>query len=375
MPFTLIRDDITRLKVDAIVNAANSSLAAGGGVCGAIFQAAGRRDLQAACNAIGHCDVGQAVITPGFRLSAKYVIHAVGPIWQGGDQNEEALLKSCYTASLQLAMDNGCASVAFPLISSGIYGYPKQQALWVATAAITGFLLDHDDLDVYLVIFDRSAMTIGKKLFQNIQSYIDDHYVDRSEAKSGRSRRLQTEGLAWKRQAREQAKGAAESRSEDLTDLCAAKAEDARVFAAPEAAPLFSAAPCPIPDGAKPTLAEVVNRPAESFSQMLLRLIDEKGLTDVQTYKRANLDRKLFSKLRKDDGYNPSKATALALAIALELNLDQTRDLLARAGYSLSPSSKADLIIEYFIQEGSYDIYEINQALFDFEQKPLGAVG
>ena len=365
MPFTLIRDDITRLKVDAIVNAANSSLAAGGGVCGAIFQAAGRRDLQAACNAIGHCDVGQAVITPGFRLPARFVIHAVGPIWQGGNQNEEALLQSCYTTSLQLALDNGCASIAFPLISSGIYGYPKQQALWAATAAITGFLLDHEDIDVYLVIFDRSAMTIGKKLFQNIQSYIDDHYVSRQEGKGKASRRLQTESLVWKRQAKEQAKSAGEGQARGQADYCAAS----------EDMPLFSAVPVPIPAVAKPTLAEVVNRPAESFSQMLLRLIDEKGLTDVQTYKRANLDRKLFSKLRKDDGYNPSKATALALAIALELNLDQTRDLLARAGYSLSPSSKADLIIEYFIQEGSYDIYEINQALFDFEQKPLGAVG
>ena len=364
MPFQLIRDDITHLRVDAIVNAANSSLAAGGGVCGAIFQAAGRSDMQRACSAIGHCDVGQAVITPGFRLPAKYVIHAVGPIWQGGDQQEEALLKSCYVNSMRLALNNGCASIAFPLLSSGIYGYPKQQALAAATAAITGFLLDNEDLDVYLVIFDSKAMTIGKKLFQDIQSYIDDHYV--GEHRVGR--RLQTESLAWSRQEKEQ-KNLFQARPK------ASRREETIDFAIDDKASEICAASAAAGLKPKRSLDQVVSQPAESFSQMLLRLIDEKGMTDVQTYKRANLDRRLFSKLRKDDGYNPSKPTVLALAIALELNLDQTRDLLARAGYSLSPSSKSDLIVEYFIQSGGYDIFAINEALFDYGQKLLGAVG
>ena len=177
MPFEIIRNDIIKMRVDAIVNAANSSLAAGGGVCGAIFQAAGYEQLDAACRSIGRCAVGQAVITAGFSLSAKYVIHAVGPIWQGGTQNEAALLESCYTSALQLAVENHCRSIAFPLISAGIFGYPKEEALQIAVSTISSFVLNHE-IQVYLVVRNRSAVVLSEKLLGPIQRYIDDHYVD-----------------------------------------------------------------------------------------------------------------------------------------------------------------------------------------------------
>ena len=333
MPFSLVRNDIVNMRVDAIVNAANSSLAPGGGVCGAIFAAAGRTALDKACRAIGHCDVGSAVITPGFDLPARYVIHAVGPIWQGGSRGEADLLHSCYTRALHLARENGCESIAFPLISSGIFGYPKPQALRVAINAIEEFLLKYE-MQVYLVIFDRAALLISERLYENIQRYIDDRYVELRAFP-----RQAAEALPHARQRAEQA------------DL-----------------PL--AAPCATPG--KRSLDDLLGHLDESFSRMLLRLIDEKGMTDVEVYKRANLDRKLFSKIRKE-GYNPSRQTALALAIALRLNLDETKDLLGRAGYALSHSNKFDIIIEYFIEEGVYDIFEINEALFAFEHRLLGA--
>ena len=345
MPFELIRNDITRMDTDAIVNAANSRLLPGGGVCGAIFAAAGYEPLNQACRKLGHCDVGQAVITPGFQLPAKYIVHAVGPIWRGGNHNEAALLQSCYHSALHLARRHGCRSIAFPLISSGIYGYPKQEALQVAIQAIRTFLLEHE-MQVYLVIFDTQAVILGEGLYTDLRRYIDDHYV----ALHTGSRSASNEYTAFTTQLEEQ-------------------------FQA-DCSPLMNAPASPLPSKAsafprRRSLQDLLNHLEESFSRMLLRLIDEKGMTDVEVYKRANLDRKLFSKLRKS-GYNPSKQTALALAIALRLNLDETKDLLGKAGYSLSRSSKFDVIIEYFIQEQIYDIYEINEALFAFDQKLLG---
>lgn len=338
MPFTIIRGDIAAVRADAVVNAANSSLAPGGGVCGAIFAAAGYERLDRACRAIGRCETGQAVLTDGFALPAKYIIHAVGPVWRGGGQNEEALLRGCYTNALRLAAENGCRSVALPLISSGIYGYPKAEALRVAVGAISEFLLEHE-LEVQLVVFDRGAVQLSERLMGGIQAYIDDNYAD-----SRRFARGRTDMLFLRRQAEEQ-------------ELCA---------------PCMPVAAAPVPEKKKRSLKDLLGRLEESFSQMLLRLIDEKGMTDVEVYKRANLDRKLFSKIRRD-GYKPSRQTAIALAIALELNLDETKDLLGRAGYALSHSDKFDVIVEYFIVEGIYDIYEINEALFAFDQRLLGA--
>lgn len=330
MPFKIVRHDITKMEVDAIVNAANSKLQRGGGVCGAIFEAAGPEDLQAACDAIGHCETGSAVLTPGFKAPAKWVIHTVGPVWQGGGHNEAALLRSCYEASLNLALKQGLASVAFPLISSGIYGYPKEAAFQIAVAAITAFLTEHE-MEVYLVVFDKKALTLSEKLLGDIQRFIDDHYVDEWAVKE-RSRSLQQYEVS-------------NQRSESVS------------------APMET----------RSTLEAFLEALDESFAQHLLRLIDEKQMSDVETYRRANLDRRLFSKIRSRQNYTPSKATAIALAIALRLDLGETRDLLSKAGYALSHSSRFDLIIEYFIESGNYDILQINEALFAYDLPLLGA--
>ncbi len=361
MPLNILRQDITQMKVDAIVNAANAHLKRGGGVCGAIFDAAGAEQLQRACDRIGHCPTGQAVLTKGYRLPAAYIIHTVGPVWQGGNQGEQEALIACYRNSLALAKKKGIKSVAFPLISSGIFGYPKDQALSVAVSAIGNFLL-HEDMMVYLVVYDRSAYAFSDRLFQNIAAYIDQSYVDAKERLYGRSAREKQ----FLQQLRESAPSPAELERFNVPDM-APTCPSTRDFSAvteekagSEPSTFFS------------RLKDVLGRRREGFSAALMGYIDQKQLKDSQVYKRANLDRKLFSKIRSNPNYHPSKNTALALAVALELNLDQTRDLLALAGWALSPSSRFDLIVQYFIQEGNYNIFEINEALFAFDEGMLG---
>lgn len=364
MPFELIRNDIVKMKVDAVVNAANSGLRPGGGVCGAIFSAAGYNRLHQACRAIGHCDVGGAVITPGFDLPARYVIHAVGPIWQGGHHNEPQLLRNAYLNSLKLAKENGCESIAFPLISSGIYGYPKEEAFRVAVTAIQDFLLEND-MKVYLILFGSGAVAVGEKVFSRIQSYIDDHYVEERYSLRENDRRRQ-----YAEQLEEQESIFAESSYESAPLPPVSAPEKPAHKAAPdEEADPFE---CIFKIFEKRSLDDLLSHMDDSFSTMLLHLIDKKGMTDVEVYKRANIDRKLFSKLRKDS-YNPSKQTAVALCIALRLNLDEAKDLLGRAGYAFSPSNKADVIVQYFIENEIYDILTVNEALFAFDQKLLGA--
>ena len=338
MPISIIRADITKITCDAIVNAANSSLLGGGGVDGAIHRAAGPR-LLAECATLGGCETGDAKLTGAYDLPCKYIIHTVGPVWRGGTHNEKALLASCYKRSLELAAKHKCTSVAFPLISSGAYGYPKDQALKVAVDTIGDFLLQNEML-VYIVIFDRGSYTIGERLFSDIQAYIDDRYVElHSDTERERMRRARI------------------ARSEPDFNVMAAQAFTA---------PMSANAP-----GSR--LADLVSRVDESFSEMLLRKIDERGMTDAECYKKANIDRKLFSKIRGDKHYRPSKPTAIAFAIALELSLDETKDLLLKAGFALSHSNKFDIIIEYFITNGNYNVYEINEALFAFDQALLGA--
>ncbi|HHW00422.1 MAG TPA: RNase III inhibitor [Clostridiaceae bacterium] len=342
MPFSIVRQDITKMHVDAIVNAANTALQMGGGVCGAIFRAAGANDLKAACDKLAPIKTGEAVITPGFRLPAKYIIHTAGPIYRGGRYGEEEQLRSCYLNSLKCAIENKCESIAFPLISSGIYGYPKDEALQVASRAIHDFL-DKHDIDVYLVVFDKDSFVISEKLMGEVASYIDEHYV--SEHRDSR-------------------------RSRALFEIDI-DTEDQRVYDEPmilyDASAMYDEA-LRVPTG----LDELIGNLDEPFSQTLLRLIDAKGKTDVEVYKRANIDRKLFSKIRTGKGYMPSKRTILALAVALELTLDETEDLLRRAGYALSHSNKFDVIVECFIANGKYDIFEINQVLFKYDQPLLG---
>lgn len=331
MPLQIVRNDITKMEVDAVVNAANSHLKMGGGVCGAIFNAAGAIKLQEECDEIGFCNTGDAVITEGYQLPAKYIIHAVGPVWNGGNKGEEELLASCYTKSLSVAKNHKLDSIAFPLISSGIYGYPKEKAFRVAVTAIQEFLMENDMM-IYLIVFDKKAVEISEKLFKSIEEYIDDNYVDEM-LQLGRDR------------------------YEELVSY------NLEMPVEEETMPIKHE---------KRNLKDVVAQIDETFTEMLLRLIDEKGSTDVETYKKANIDRKLFSKIRSDKFYKPRKTTAIALAISLELNIDETKDLLGKAGFALSHSNKFDIIVEYFIEEEIFDIFEINEALFAFEQNLLG---
>lgn len=343
MPFEIVRNDITRMRVDAIVNAANKSLLGGGGVDGAIHRAAGPKLLEE-CRGLNGCETGEAKLTRGYNLPARYVIHTVGPIWHGGAYGERQLLAACYRNALVLAQAHGLESVAFPLISAGAYGYPGDQAMAVAVEVITGFLLDHD-MTVYLVVFGRGAFQTGKKLFKDVQEYIDDVYAESHSQGNARARQM-----LWQ----------------------------ADEGAALEADRAMASRPCdavPEPSAAMPDWNALLKQTDEGFSEALLKLIDDRGLTDAQCYKRANVDRKLFSKIRSNPAYKPSKPTACAFAVALRLNLPETRALLDRAGFTLTHSSKFDIIVEYCILHGVYDVHEINEVLFDYDMPLLGSGG
>lgn len=368
MPLEIVRNDITKMHVDAIVNAANPSLLGGGGVDGAIHRAAGPQLLEE-CRMLHGCRTGEAKITKGYGLPCRYVIHTVGPVWRGGVLGEKRALASCYRRSLELAKEYGCESVAFPMISAGAYGYPADKALRVALDEIGAFLLENE-MTVYIVVFSRSSVMIGKKLFTDIHQYIDDQYAARyMEAHGERARRAQSRRMA----------GGAFGDTAPIQPISEA---DIQAFeAAREEAPQEEI--CESvgydPDDAfawmtqkELSLEEMLDQIDESFQQMLLRKIDESGMTDAQCYKRANISRKLFSKIRGNVHYKPTKATALAFAIALRMELSETKELLGKAGYALSRSSRFDLIVEYFITRGIYDVDEINQALFTFDQPLLG---
>ena len=288
MPLIIVRNDITKMPVDAIVNATKESLLGGGGVDGCIHRAAGP-ELLAECRTLSGCKTGDAKITKAYRLPCRYVIHTVGPVWNGGSHGERKQLVSCYRTSLALAKEHNCETVGFPLISSGIFGYPKDQALRVAVDTISEFLAEND-MTVYIVIFDRAAYQIGNKLFADIAAYIDDHYVD-----------------AHTDTRRERLRGSIDLQSQPLSVY-----EDA--------APQYASASV-----ASGNLDDLLAHLDAGFSETLLKLIDRSGKKDSEIYKKANVDRKLFSKIRNNPDYKPSKSTAIAFAIALELNLDETR--------------------------------------------------
>ena len=338
MPFEIVRNDIANMRVDAIVNSANPRPVIGAGTDSTIHEKAGP-ELLAARQRIGHIPVGRAVITPAFRLDAKCVIHTVGPVWRGGLFGEAKQLRSCYDSALKLAQENGCHSVAFPLISSGNYGFPKDKALGIAMSAFSEFLLEHE-LQIYLVVFDRDAFRLSEKLFRSIASYIDDHYVQTREAS--------VYGVEE------------ESRSRSI------RSRELREWAVRE-----DMAPCaPAPMAA--SLPDFLKQEDAGFTETLLKLIDRTGKKDSEIYKKANLSKQHFSKIRNNPHYKPTKQTAIALALALELDLEQTRDLIGRAGYALSNSSKFDLIVRYFIEQKNYNVVQINMALYEFDQSLLG---
>lgn len=334
MPLKIIRQDITKVRCDAIVNAANCTLLGGGGVDGAIHKAAGAALLKE-CRSLNGCKTGEAKITGGYNLPCKYIIHTVGPVYRGGGCGEAEKLSNCYKNSLALACKYNCECVAFPLISTGAYGFPMAEAFAIAGTAITDFLAEHEML-VYLVTFSEKSLVISKRLFSDIEQFIDGNYVAEYDEKSKRS---------------------------------IVTSEDARM---PKKAMYH--APCTACFEEKlgdEYFEKVID---ESFSQMLLRKIDESGMSDTQCYKKANIDKRLFSKIRSNSAYKPSKSTVLSFCIALEMPMEDTQEMLMKAGFALSHSNKFDVIIEYFISHGDYDIFRINEALYTFDQNLLGSV-
>ena len=338
MPLQIIRQDITKMQVDAIVNTTNGDMVGHSGVDLAVHTAAGT-GLDEECKGLAPLGLGHSKITGGYNLPCRYVIHTSGPVWQGGLAGESIILRSCYIESLKLAIQNGCQTVAFPLISSGAYGYPKDQVLKFAIRTITEFLFEHE-LTVYLCVFDRTSYEFSKKLFSEISEAIDDNYVcEHTACREAENAHLQSMPIAPPR--------------------CAS--------ALPRASQAHYGS-------AKNTsLRDFMKSMDKPFAYKLFDLIDDRKMTDVECYKKANVDKKTFSKIKcNPDTYKPSKQTAVAFASALRLNLDETQDLLASAGMTLSRSVVFDKIIRYFIQKEIYDIFEINEALFEFDQVLLG---
>lgn len=360
MPFEIIRQDITDMKTDAIVNPTNNKLQpSSSGVCGSIFKKAGFQKLQNACQKIGSIKIGDAAITKGYNLGCKYIIHTVGPVWRDGKNNESTLLYNTYINCLKLAKYKKCKSIAFPLISSGNFGYPKDKALKIATNAIKDFLSENDML-IYLVVFDKKSFKISKNLFDSIKQYIDDNYVDAHKDKRYKQNIDILDDVDSSTVLYSMTKPKSKSKKSKLFSKKSSPIEINE-----EASPL----PFELDD--EESLLYALSNTEDTFSESLLKLIDESGLTDAQVYKKANIDRRLFSKIRKNKDYTPSKSTVLSLAIALELDINKTKDLLRKAGFALSHSNKFDIIIEYFISNNTYDIYTINEVLFAFDQNTL----
>lgn len=369
MPLIIVRNNIINMATDAIVNAANNELRQGSGVCGAIFEAAGEDFLRAECGKIGFCATGDAVITPAGRLKSKYIIHTVGPVWSGGKSGEEKALRSCYSSSLELAKSYELESIAFPIISGGIYGYPKAEAIRIASESIEKFL-ETNEMQVYLVVFDKKAFEISKSRFDSVAEYISNAQAEYDDPRRRYNAEFRCNAPVYEPQAPMQASmpvsyqtAAPEKEKKRLFQRKKTLAEKA-----PDAADLPVCQSAPSPSAPHFPFIEL----DESFSQALLRLIDEKGMTDVEAYKKANIDRKLFNKIKNNVSYQPRKTTAIAFAIALELNLPETLSLLSKAGFTLSHSNKFDIIIEYFILNGIYNTFEINETLFEFDQPLLG---
>ena len=346
MPFLMIRNDITKVTADAIANPANRNLLQGSGTSRAIYQAAGEQELTAACEAIGYCEPGRAVCTPAFGLPATYIFHAVCPAWQGGGFGEAEQLAGAYHSALELAAEYHCESVAFPLLSSGNYGYPKEQAFRIAVDTITQYVMEHD-LTVYLVLYDQHSLAVSRKLFASVEEYIDDHYVAQND-----------ESYQFDRRRRE-------------------SAERRRWRLGEEAAPMLETAAAPPPPAAAPrtarSLESLMDNLGESFTTRLLRLIDERGLKDSTVYKQSNISRQHFSKIQCNRDYNPKKKTVLAFAVGLHLSEDETIDLLKSAGYAFSDGSKRDWIVQYCLEHKIYNINQVNTLLFEYDREQLGA--
>lgn len=359
MPFEIVRNDIANMQVDAIVNTANPRPVIGSGVDTGIHEKAGPGLLEARLE-IGDIPRGQAAITPAFELDAKFVIHTVGPVWLDGTRDEEKLLADCYKNSLALALENGCESIAFPLISSGNYGFPKPLALQIAVREISAFLLENDMM-IYLVVFGKEEFALSEKLFKSVSSYIDENYISAKTHDEYAQPYYNSSPSALEAPKRMPPRLSRKKSTHAASDM----------DFSPKSAMLEECCAAPLP--ANPDDWDKLLKGLDAgFSETLLRLIDRTGKKDSEIYKKANIDRKLFSKIRSNPDYKPSKPTALAFAFALELDLQETRDFIARAGYALSHSSKFDVIVEYFLVNKNYDIFELNEVLFAFDQPLIG---
>ena len=343
MPFEIVRNDITKMQVDAIVNAASRFPRVNAGVDSAIHKKAGP-DLLEARKEIGYIPPGTAAVTPAFCLDAKYVIHAATPIWVDGYQSEEALLRQTYDACLHLAVEKDCQSIAFPLLASGNHGFPKGVALQAAIGAFSRFLMEQE-MQIYLVVFSKDSVSLSEKLVHSVACYIDEHYVEAYE--------LETYGDVRESSRRN-------------------RYQQRRIREEPIEAMMAPCAPMPCRESAL-SLDDFLKTKDAGFSETLLRLIDASGHKDSTVYKKAHVSKQHFSKIRNNPNHKPTKETAIAFALALELDVAQTNDLIGRAGYTLSNSSKFDLIIRYFIEQKKFNIVEINLALYEFDQTLLGS--
>lgn len=348
MPFKIVRNDITKMQVDAIVNTANRLPVYSEGTDSAIYEAAGVEELLAERRKIGTLEEGQAAITPGFRLPARYIIHAVSPLYIDGESGEEELLRSCYRKSLVLAFEKGCKSMAFPLIATGSFGYPKEEGMRIALDEINAFLLKHE-MFIYLVVFDTEATRLGRNVYPALEEYIDRHYVEEQKKREYWFPLQAVVSAVPKRRG-------ANSSSAFLRE----EAELCEMAVAP-------AAPAPdeeaILEERESTLGDRLKHLTDTFQEYLMYLIENKGLSNADVYKSAYLTKQLFSKIKLNPDYHPDKGTALRLCVGAQLNLDETKDLLARAGYALSPCDKRDVIFSFFIEQGIYDMLDIDIAL------------
>ena len=352
MSFKIVRNDITHVKADVIVNTANPKPIYASGTDLAVYQAAGADELLAERKKIGCIEQGDIAVTGAYALNAKYIIHTVGPVWVDGMHKEFETLERCYAKSLQKALELGCNSIAFPLISTGVYGFPKDKALQIAVSVFSRFLLENE-MQIILVVFDKKSFQLSGQLVGEIDSFIDANYI-RQKRRSEYSRRPFRRSII----------------ESDITYDSEVYEECSRYTEEEESEPelLMSV---PMPEKAM-SLEEELKNVGMSFHDKLFELIGESGMDNKDVWKRANLDRKHFSKIQCDEKYHPKKKTVMALCIALELDLEQAKDLLARADWAFSPSSKVDLIVQKAIIDKQYDIYQLNLVLFQYTNEILG---
>ncbi len=354
MPLKIVRNDITKMNTDAIVNTANDHPTVGTGCDSAVYKAAGYDELlKYRQEKIGFVEEGDAFITPGFNLQAKYIIHAVSPLYMGGNQGEEEKLRSCYRKSLALAKENGIKSIAFPLISTGGFGYPKEEGMRIAVDEIKDFLFSSEML-IYLVVFDTKSTILGGKLYPDLEAYIDYNYVKDASVEEYGS--FCPEAV----RSQEAGRGRHLSISQMIERRTSRTVEDREAEPTRCAMPVIDSAISVDFEEHEGKLEERMRHLSDTFSEYLMYLIKERKMENAEVWKNAIVDKKVFSKIKTNPNYHPQKITALCLCIGARLNLDEAKDLLARAGYALSPCDKTDIIFSYFIENKIYDMIELD---------------